>query len=407
MARTAWCRDSREAPLCRRSLGDYAIPSGLLRPVHRRIGALQRVLRRLARNPGRDAGTEGDHHLLVVRHEEFAREFALQAHQGLIGLVDVGVGEEDDEFLAALASQGILRTQVLTYDAREHHQCLVARVVAVGVVQTLEIVDVQQGDRQRCVATVGACAFLLADFFQATAVQRAGELIVPHQPASLVQLMLQLCDTQFGSARVFARRGQLVARLLRLLLDRSRLAHDLAQQRPDGVDVLGLGDALGETADAVVVAAGALGKARELVHEAGQHLAQVALGFDQVVLELALLVDQALELLLGGVEGARIGRRIDDLAQHLDLAAQPGVVEHQLVDVAQQQPQQVEQAGANFGVVSGGVFQPLGEAAQRALERGQGLDVTRLARRRTQPCRFIGKFRVGAQKGRNHVVEGL
>ena len=131
-----------------------------------------------------------------------------------------------------------------------------------------------------------------------------------------------------------ARDNELVARAACFVLDAAGLGHDLVEQGADLGDVVGLGDTLGALADAVVVGAGRFGEARELVDEAGEHVAQVALGLGQGVLELALLVDELLEAAAGVVDLAWIGAAVDDLAQHLDLPGEPAVVEHEFVDVA-------------------------------------------------------------------------
>lgn len=351
-----------------------AVAPCLLGLVHRRVGAFEGAFHALACAQRGDARAEGDHHLLLVGHEEFAREFALQAHQGLVGVVLGGFGQQDDELFAAEARQHVLRAQVLAHDAGQVDERVVAGLVAEAVVELLEVVDVEQGDREPAAAALGACGFGLEHFFEATAVERAGELVVAHQAAGFLELGLQGGDALLDFARLLARGEQFVARAARFFLDAARLGHHLVEQGADLGNVAGLGDALGAAADAVVVGAGALGEARELVDETGEHVAQVALGLGQGVLELTLLEDELLEPAAGVVELARVGLGVDDLAQHLDLAAQPLVVEHELVDVAQEQTQEFEQAGAHLGVVCGGELDFAGERAQLLAELLQPLD---------------------------------
>ena len=220
-----------------------------------------------------------------------------------------------------------------------------------------------------------------------------------HQAAGFLELGLQGGDALLGFAGLLARGQQFVARAAGFFLDGARLGHHLVEQRADLGDVAGLGDALRAVADAVVVGAGALGEARELVDETGEHVAQVALGLGQGVLELALLEDELLEPAAGVVELARVGLGVDDLAQHLDLAAQPLVVEHELVDVAQEQTQEFEQAGAHLGVVCGGELDFAGERAQLLAELLQPLNAVALGELAGQGERCLLQGRVLGEQG--------
>ena len=64
-------------------------------------------------------------------------------------LLDVGLGEDEHEFLAAVAADHVGRPQVLGDRLGHAAQDDVADGVAVGVVDGLEVVDVDEGDRQR------------------------------------------------------------------------------------------------------------------------------------------------------------------------------------------------------------------------------------------------------------------
>ncbi|MNH46870.1 hypothetical protein D3C79_1098430 [compost metagenome] len=60
--------------------------------------------------------------------------------------------------------------------------------MAVGVVQALEVIQVQHGDAQRRAAAVGAGRLALEHVVQATAVQAACQLVFPHQFAHMLEL---------------------------------------------------------------------------------------------------------------------------------------------------------------------------------------------------------------------------
>ena len=94
-----------------------------------------------------DAGREGHEDLLVLVHEEAAGQRTLQSRQDLLAFVDRRLRQQHDELLAAVARDPVGRPQRLADDRGERLQRLVAGAVAELVVETLEIVDVEQADR--------------------------------------------------------------------------------------------------------------------------------------------------------------------------------------------------------------------------------------------------------------------
>ena len=64
-------------------------------------------------------------------------------------LLDVGLGQDEHEFLAAVAADEVARAKVLGDRLGDPAQDDVAGGVAVGVVDRLEVVDVDEGDAQR------------------------------------------------------------------------------------------------------------------------------------------------------------------------------------------------------------------------------------------------------------------
>ena len=71
------------------------------------------------------------------------------------GHVFVGIGQDHHHFLATIAHGKIRRPQGCTQHLRGDAQRLVARLVAVRVVETLEMVEVYHHQRQRRAAGVG------------------------------------------------------------------------------------------------------------------------------------------------------------------------------------------------------------------------------------------------------------
>ena len=74
-------------------------------------------------------------------------EALADALEHLDGLVAVEVGHDDDELLAAPAGDHVVVAEDVLRDLGEHAQRPVAGLVAVGVVELLEVVEV--GDRER------------------------------------------------------------------------------------------------------------------------------------------------------------------------------------------------------------------------------------------------------------------
>ena len=75
-----------------------------------------------------------------------------------IGEGDVGVGHHHDEFLAAIAAGQIDPADIGGDAAGEFAQHFVADVVAVGVVDRLEVVDVHDEEGERLAGFLRACA---------------------------------------------------------------------------------------------------------------------------------------------------------------------------------------------------------------------------------------------------------
>jgi hypothetical protein len=101
------------------------------------------------RPPFGDAGREGDEDLLLLVHEERRTERALQPAQRLLRVGAGGGRQQDHELLAAEARQVVDRAKPLAHRGAQRLQGLVAGGVAQGVVELLEVVDVDQPHRQR------------------------------------------------------------------------------------------------------------------------------------------------------------------------------------------------------------------------------------------------------------------
>ena len=90
------------------------------------------------------------------------------------------------------------------------YQRSVSGIVPQRVVQFLEVVDVDQRNAKRGLASRCARGFLFKCFFQAAAIQYAGQLVVTHQLAGAVQFVLKLTDFLLGFLNPLARRLQFI-----------------------------------------------------------------------------------------------------------------------------------------------------------------------------------------------------
>src|SRR3954453_8610954 len=91
-----------------------------------------------------DAGTR--HDLLVVKSDRLGNRIQQVARKSLRGLLVADLGSNDDEFIAAEPSYPILRFDRTTKALGNVHQELVARVMAKGVVDALEVVEIDEAE---------------------------------------------------------------------------------------------------------------------------------------------------------------------------------------------------------------------------------------------------------------------
>jgi hypothetical protein len=112
---------------------------------------------------------------LVAGEEEVPGELSLQAFHGCDALVQVGIRHQDHEFLAAVARQGVDRSHVVANDLHQVNQGFVTAGVAQAVIELLEIVDVEQGQRQHFVLASDAGDLARQSLVESTAVEDVGQ----------------------------------------------------------------------------------------------------------------------------------------------------------------------------------------------------------------------------------------
>ena len=134
---------------------DHAIASAALGLVQRGIGTSEKLVDALARSPFGDAEAAGDRRLLAGGVERQRR----QAGAKEFGVLDGGFAaralDQDREFLAAKAADDRVFTLKFAADDAEN---LIADIMPVGVVDALEMIDVEhdRGERRRPRSTMAA-----------------------------------------------------------------------------------------------------------------------------------------------------------------------------------------------------------------------------------------------------------
>ncbi len=329
--------------------------------------------------------------------EKTLGQFALQADEGFVGVGDGGVRQDDDEFLAAEAGDGVLRTQGFADGGRQVDQRGVAGFVSQGVVEFLEVVDIQQGNAERRFAPLRTREFVVERFFQAAPVQHAGQLIVTHERAGFVEFVLQFVDALFGGFDLLPGCAQIVARTLGVELDDARGADDFGEHIFQLGDVVGLADFFHALFHLVVVVGRRVRELGEVVDESRQHLLERLLGFDQTVLELALFENDLFQTAFRFVDCPDVDGPRNDLAHHGNLAVEPAVVDNQFADVVDHQLQQLEQAGAQFFAVFRQELESIGKTLDGGKQVLRGLQAGCAADHGHQVARFRREFRVVRQ----------
>ena len=285
-------------------------------------------------------------------------------------------------------------------------QRFIAGDVSVGVVEALEIVQVEHRHAQCIALAVDPGEFPIEDIVQAAPVQAAGELIFAYQFAHLFQLRFEFVDPAFGQVHFAPGLIHFIARAQGFGLRGAGFDHDVVENLVELLDVRGQADLLGILIDLFVILAGAGRHRTESVNEGQHHAFYRDLGFRQAVLQQPLLVDDFLQAGRGVAQG-QVG---DGAGQHrlhvADLAMQPAVFFYQFGDVFQQQAKQLQQQLLLFGQVAAFQVEFEAEFFQPRQHVVQGGFATRFLGGGGQ-CFGIGdQFGRIEQQGRQAVAQG-
>ncbi|MNM41348.1 hypothetical protein D3C81_521640 [compost metagenome] len=155
-----------------------AVPAGFLGVVHRRIGMCHQLafVAGIVRIQG-NAQAGGDLQFRRIQHEGFAGrcDHPLGDHRRIVRRID---GQHDHELVAAEAGEGVLRPQLRPHALGHRDQQAITQLVAIGIVDGLEAVQVAEHHRHRLLAALRLLDGLLDPILQQHAVRQLGQRIV-------------------------------------------------------------------------------------------------------------------------------------------------------------------------------------------------------------------------------------
>src|SRR3569623_766481 len=154
----------------------YAVAPPFFRFVARLVGRIDQFLVALhARLPFGNAGAHRHRNSEVAQSNRGGRELPTQPFCQDRGAVDGGGRQQGQEFFAAVSSEGVSLAYARAYMFRGAAQHLVAGEMAVVVVAGLEIVEIEEEQRQGAAVTLDALDLFGNRLFNIAAVMDAGE----------------------------------------------------------------------------------------------------------------------------------------------------------------------------------------------------------------------------------------
>jgi len=191
-----------------------AVAPGFFRPIEGGVGRChQRVLVAVLAQAGHAErrGQVRQFHAHVGKHDGVAQALA-QALGHHRGQFDAGVGQYSQHFLAAEAHGEVGWAQRIADQAGGGRQRHVADDVAVGIVELLEVVEVDHDDRQAAAGAGRARRQLRQHVIEPGAVVQARERVVERQLAVEFAQLLAPAQQRIGGADAEREQAQQIAR---------------------------------------------------------------------------------------------------------------------------------------------------------------------------------------------------
>ena len=172
-----------------------AVAAGLLGGVHREVGADHQVLAARLLVAEADDADRGRHRdaLALERQAALADRLEHALGDALRG-VAVGVAQQHGELVAAEAGHDVRLADAVVQRAADRADDLVAGLVAAGVVDVLEAVEVEQEERALAAVAGGVGDELGQLLVEAAAVEQLGQRVVVGEVLELVLEALALRD---------------------------------------------------------------------------------------------------------------------------------------------------------------------------------------------------------------------
>ena len=171
----------RQRRVDERGVDDAAVAAGALGAVERAVGEPHQALlvARVARELG-DAGAEREAGAALAQRRVGDR--GAQPLDDALGAPRVGVGQREQELVAADPPADVAGPQLAHDHAHGHPQRLVAGAVADGVVELLEVVDVEHDDGDLLAMVGGVLERVVERVVEPAMVEHAGQRVLQREP---------------------------------------------------------------------------------------------------------------------------------------------------------------------------------------------------------------------------------
>src|SRR5690606_13925923 len=141
------------------------------------VGATDQRRQVVVRLQRGDADAQGHQQQFALHRQVVLGGLSAQLLGDLPGMVQVGLAQQQQELLSSPAADDVGAAQTAAQALGEGLQRLVAGVVAVAVIEPLELVEVDQQRAQRALLALGVLQRLPGQQVEAAAVGQSGELV--------------------------------------------------------------------------------------------------------------------------------------------------------------------------------------------------------------------------------------
>ena len=134
------------------------------------------------------------HHQFMLADLDGGSDRLDQLARQVRGPVGIGVGQDQHEFVPAHARHGVLLAHLLAHAPRHRNQQFIANAVPQRVVDVLEMIQIEEHQRQRFAVALGQAEVVCEAVAQQGPVGQAGQQIEMRHPADALLVGLALAD---------------------------------------------------------------------------------------------------------------------------------------------------------------------------------------------------------------------